>query len=473
MSSTRKCFLNFLIFNFLKFVKQNNLKLKDKKPSKIAFSHVGCEKNLVDTEHMQGLLDQEGYEIGSNIDDANVVVVNTCSFIETAREESIRKILEYTNQGKEVIVAGCMAQHFKEQLLKEIPEIKGLVGTGDYQKIAKVINKVEEGEIVSEVSKIPEFIADEAMPRFVEKNKFVAYLRIAEGCDYNCAFCIIPKLRGPQRSRTIESIVAEAKILAKQGIQEIILISQITTNYGQDIYGKPSLSKLLDELSKVSVPWIRIHYAYPTGLTDEVIRAFKESKNIVPYFDLPLQHSHPDVLKRMNRPWQASLNESILGKIKEEIPCAVLRTSIIVGFPGEKKEHFQHLLEFLIRHKFDHVGVFIFSPEEGTQAFGLPNRVSQDVAEARKDNIISVQQDISKNKNHSYVGTRMKILVEKISDNNELIGRSYHFAPEIDGNVILSIKDNNDLENCIGKFVEANIYFADEYDLYGETIKIF
>ena len=317
-------------------MKQNNLNIKDKKFSKIAFSHVGCEKNLVDTEHMQGLLDKEGYEVDSNINDANVVVVNTCSFIETAREESIRKILEYTNQGKEVIVAGCMAQHFKDELIKEIPEIKGLVGTGDYQKIAKVLDRVEKGEIVNEVSKIPEFIADEEMPRFVDKNKFVAYLRIAEGCNYNCAFCIIPKLRGPQRSRTIESIVSEAKVL-KQGIQEIILISQITTNYGQDIYGKPSLAKLLNELSKVPIPWIRIHYAYPTGLTDEVIRAFKDSKNIVPYFDLPLQHSHPDVLKSMNRPWQASLNESILEKIREEIPSAVLRTSLIVGFPGEKK----------------------------------------------------------------------------------------------------------------------------------------
>ena len=327
-------------------MKHNYLNVKDKKISKVALSHVGCEKNLVDTEHMQGLLDEEGYEVESNINDANVVVVNTCSFIETAREESIRKILEYTNQGKEVIVAGCMTQHFKEELLREIPEIKGLVGTGDYQKIAKVLNKLEKGEIENEVSKIPEFIADEVVPRFVDKEKFVAYLRIAEGCDYNCAFCIILKLRGPQRSRTIESIVSEAKSLAKQGIQEIILISQITTNYGKDIYGKPSLAKLLNELSKVSIPWIRIHYAYPTGLTDEVIKAFKYSKNIVPYFDLPLQHSHPDVLKSMNRPWQASLNESILSKIREEIPSAVLRTSLIVGFPGEKKNILNTFLNF-------------------------------------------------------------------------------------------------------------------------------
>ena len=228
----------------------------------------------------------------------------------------------------------------------------------------------------------------------------------------------------------------------------------------------------MNELSKVPIPWIRIHYAYPTGLTDEVIRAFKDSKNIVPYFDLPLQHSHPDVLRSMNRPWQASLNESILEKIRQEIPSAVLRTSLIVGFPGEKKEHFDHLLEFLDRHKFDHVGVFIFSPEEGTAAFDLSNKISPEVAEARKDNVISVQQNISKVKNQTYVGSNMKILVEKISNNNELIGRSYNFAPEIDGNVILSINANNDLKNYIGKFVEANIYFADEYDLYGETIKI-
>ncbi len=453
-------------------MKKNKLNIKDKTLSKVAFSHVGCEKNLVDTEHMQGILNKEGYEVESNIDDANIVVVNTCSFIETAREESIRKILEYTNQGKEVIVAGCMAQHFKEELIKEIPEIKGLVGTGDYQKIARVMNRVEKGEIVNEVSEIPKFIADDSIPRLVDKKKFVAYLRIAEGCDYNCSFCIIPKLRGPQRSRTIESIVLEAKNLAKQGIKEIILISQITTNYGQDIYGKPSLAILLDQLSTVSVPWIRIHYAYPTGLTDQVIRAFKNSKNIVPYFDLPLQHSHQDVLKSMNRPWQASLNESILGRIREEIPSAVLRTSLIVGFPGEKKEHFQHLLEFLHRHQFDHVGVFIFSPEEGTQAFSLPNRVPSEIAEARKDNIISVQQKISKKKNQSYIGSKFKILVEKVSYNDELFGRSYHFAPEIDGKVILTMKDKNDYKKFIGKFVEANIYFADEYDLYGEIIRI-
>ena len=442
------------------------------KLKKIAFSHVGCEKNLVDTEHMQGLLDEDGYQISNNTDDANFVVVNTCSFIEQAREESIKKILEYTSQGKQVVVAGCLAQHFKDQLLDEIPEIKGLVGTGDYQKIVKVVKKVQQGEVVNEVSDTPEFIADQSIPRRLPDNKYVAYLRIAEGCDYNCAFCIIPTLRGRQRSRTIESIVKEAETLYLQGVQEIILISQITTNYGQDIYGKPSLSKLLSEISKVPVPWIRVHYAYPTGLNDDVISVFKESRNILPYFDLPLQHSHPEVLKKMNRPWQSNLNESILTKIKTEIPSAVLRTSIIVGYPGETLENFNHLINFLKRHKFDHVGVFTFSPEEGTQAFDLPDRIPQEIADARKDNIISIQQEISKDNNKRFMGKSLKILVEKISEDNQLIGRSYNFSPGIDGNVILSLSNKSiEKKKLIGKFVYGKISFSDEYDLYGEFIK--
>ena len=442
------------------------------KLKKIAFSHVGCEKNLVDTEHMQGLLDEDGYQISNNTDDANFVVVNTCSFIEQAREESIKKILEYTSQGKQVVVAGCLAQHFKDQLLDEIPEIKGLVGTGDYQKIVKVVEKVQQGEVVNEVSDTPEFIADQSIPRRLPDNKYVAYLRIAEGCDYNCAFCIIPTLRGRQRSRTIQSIVKEAETLYLQGVQEIILISQITTNYGQDIYGKPSLSKLLSEISKVPVPWIRVHYAYPTGLNDDVISVFKESRNILPYFDLPLQHSHPEVLKKMNRPWQSNLNESILTKIKTEIPSAVLRTSIIVGYPGETLENFNHLINFLKIHKFDHVGVFTFSPEEGTQAYDLPDRIPQEIADARKDNIISIQQDISKDNNKRFMGKSLKILVEKISEDNQLIGRSYNFSPGIDGNVILSFSNKRiQKKELIGKFVYGKISFSDEYDLYGEFIK--
>tara|TARA_B100000073_G_C23735819_1_gene572136 strand:- start:1049 stop:2398 length:1350 start_codon:yes stop_codon:yes gene_type:complete len=436
--------------------------------SKIAFSHVGCEKNLIDTEHMKGLLDEQGYQITQNTKDANVVVINTCSFIEQAREESIKKILEFTTKGKKVVVAGCLAQQFKDELIKEIPEIKGLVGTGDYNKIANVINQVKQGKVVNEVSPIPEFIADEKTPRIINKNKFVAYLRIAEGCDYNCAFCIIPKLRGPQRSRSIESIVSEAEQLASQGIKEIILISQITTNYGKDIYGKPSFSKLLNALSKVPIPWIRVHYAYPTGLTDEVIDAFKNSSNVLPYFDLPLQHSHPDILRLMNRPWQAQLNESILNKIREKIPNAVLRTSLIVGFPGETSEHIDHLLSFLNLYKFDHVGVFTFSPEEGTTAFQLPDRVPKEIADARKDNVMSFQEQISKRRNESYVGSEVKVLVEELTPENQLVGRSYHFSPEIDGKVIVSNQNKKFDNSYLGKFINAHIFFTDEFDFYGE-----
>lgn len=443
------------------------------KDSKVAFSHVGCEKNLVDTEHMQGLLDMDGYQISDSPDKANLIIVNTCSFIEQAREESIRRILEYTSQGKKVVVAGCLAQHFKDQLLEEMPEIKGLVGTGDYQKIAKVVDQVNKGKIVNEVSPIPEFIADELIPRKLPENKYVAYLRIAEGCNYNCAFCIIPTLRGRQRSRSIESIISEAEYLCKKGVKEIILISQITTNYGQDIYGRPSLAKLLREISKLPVPWIRVHYAYPTGLNDEVIQVFKESKNIVPYFDLPLQHSHPKVLKKMNRPWQLDLNESILSKIKDQIPTAVLRTSFIVGFPGEKVSHFNHLVNFLKNHEFDHVGVFTFSPEKGTAAYDFADKVPREIAEARKDNIISIQQEISKKKNKRFIGSKLKVLIEDISTDNQLIGRSYNFSPEIDGNVILSLSNNNiERKKILGKFVEGKISFSDEYDLYGQFNKI-
>ncbi len=451
----------------------NNNKTEFKQPEKqkIAFSHTGCEKNLVDTEHMLGLLNKKGYKIIHNTEEANVVVVNTCSFIEEAREESVRKILELTNKGKEVVVAGCMAQHYKEELFKEIPEIKALVGTGDYQKIVSVIEKVERGQIVNQVSNTPQYIADENLPRFSTKNKFVSYLRIAEGCDYKCAFCIIPKLRGSQRSRTIESIVSEAKNLAAQGIKELLLISQITTNYGKDIYKKPCLAELLIALSSVDIPWIRVHYAYPTGLTSDVIKAFKESDNIVPYFDLPLQHSHQEVLRNMNRPWQSSLNESILNKIRQDVPNAILRTSLIVGFPGETTEHFNHLLSFVRRHQFDHIGVFTFSPEKDTKAFDLPNRISKEVANARKDNVISVQQEISKKKNQKFVGNKMKVLIEEVDNSGQLIGRTYNFAPEIDGKTIINIPNLHSAFKLVGKFVEADITFADEYDLYGQFLK--
>ncbi|MBF2051042.1 MAG: 30S ribosomal protein S12 methylthiotransferase RimO [Elainella sp. C42_A2020_010] len=428
----------------------------------IAISHLGCEKNRIDTEHMLGLLVQAGYQVDSNEELADYVIVNTCSFIQAAREESVRTLVELAEANKKVVITGCMAQHFQQELLEAIPEAVAVVGTGDYHKIVDVIQRTETGERVQEVSAEPVYIADETTPRYRTTTEGVAYLRVAEGCDYRCAFCIIPHLRGNQRSRSIESIVAEAEQLAAEGVQEIILISQITTNYGLDLYGEPKLAELLLALGKVEVPWIRMHYAYPTGLTPKVLDAIQSTPNILPYLDLPLQHSHPEVLRAMNRPWQGRVNDGIIERIKTAIPNAVLRTTFIVGFPGETEDHFQHLLQFVQRHEFDHVGVFTFSPEEGTPAYDLPNQLPQAVMDERRDALMTVQQPISLQKNRAEVGRVVDVLIEQENpDTGELVGRSARFAPEVDGLVYVQG------DARLGSIVPVEILDADVYDLYG------
>jgi len=435
----------------------------------IAISHLGCEKNRIDTEHMLGLLVNAGYSVDSNEELADYVIVNTCSFIEAARQESVKTLVELAEANKKIVITGCMAQHFQEQLLEELPEAVAVVGTGDYHKIVDVIERVEQGERVKEITAEPTYIADETTPRYRTTTEGVAYLRIAEGCDYRCAFCIIPYLRGNQRSRTIESIVAEAQELVNQGVKEIILISQITTNYGLDIYGKPKLAELLRALGKVDVPWIRMHYAYPTGLTPEVITAIQETPNVLPYLDLPLQHSHPEILRAMNRPWQGQINDGIMERLKIALPSAVIRTTFIVGFPGETQEHFQHLLEFTQRHKFDHVGVFTFSPEEETPAYNLPNQIPAEVMTDRRNQLMELQQPISFQKNQQEVGKIVDVLIEQenpgsISSGGELIGRSGRFSPEIDGQVYVKG------EARLGTIVKVAIASADAYDLYGQVV---
>ena len=433
----------------------------------IAISHLGCEKNRIDSEHMLGLLAQAGYQIDSNEELAEYVVVNTCSFIQAAREESVRTLVELAEANKKIVIAGCMAQHFQEELLEEIPEAVAVVGSGDYHKIADVIQRVESGEKVKEVSAEPTYIADETVPRYRTTTEGVAYVRVAEGCDYRCAFCIIPHLRGNQRSRTIESIVTEAEQLAAQGVQEIILISQITTNYGLDLYGEPKLAELLRELGKVDIPWIRIHYAYPTGLTPKVIAAIRDTPNVLPYLDLPLQHSHPEVLRAMNRPWQGRVNDAIIKRIKHEVPSAVLRTTFIVGFPGETESHFQHLKEFVQRHRFDHVGVFTFSREEGTPAYSLSDRIPDSVMEARRNELMEIQQPIAAQKNQACIGKTVDVLIEQENPRTgDLIGRSVRFAPEVDGLVYVRG------EASLGSIVPVNITGADIYDLYGEVANV-
>ncbi|MGK7931259.1 MAG: 30S ribosomal protein S12 methylthiotransferase RimO [Microcystaceae cyanobacterium] len=429
----------------------------------VAISHLGCEKNRIDSEHMLGLLTQAGYAVDANEELADYVIVNTCSFIEEAREESVRTLVELAEANKRIIISGCMAQHFQEQLLEELPEAVALVGTGDYQKIVEVIQRVETGERVTQVSSTPTYIADETLPRYRTTHEGVAYLRVAEGCDYGCSFCIIPQLRGKQRSRPIESIVAEAQQLADQGVQELVLISQITTNYGLDLYGEPKLAELLDSLGKVDVPWIRIHYAYPTGLTPKVLEAIQHNPNILPYLDLPLQHSHPEILKGMNRPWQGQVNDAIIERIKTTLPDAILRTTFIVGFPGETEAHFNHLLDFVQRHEFDHVGVFTFSPEVETPSYRLPNQISPDQKEARRDRLMAIQQPISRRKNAQSVGQTLDVLIEQENpENQQYIGRAARFAPEVDGLVYVQG------ETSLNTIVPVTITHSDAYDLHGE-----
>ena len=431
----------------------------------IAISHLGCEKNRIDTEHMLGLLVQAGYNVDTNEELADYVIVNTCSFIEAARAESIRTLVELAEADKKIVITGCMAQHFQEELLEELPEAAAVVGTGDYNKIVDVIQRVETGERVKQVSTEPIYIADETVPRYRTTSEGVAYLRVAEGCDYRCSFCIIPHLRGKMRSRTIESIVAEANALAAEGVQELILISQITTNYGVDLYGEPKLAELLRVLGKVDIPWIRMHYAYPTGLTPSVIQAIQETPNVLPYLDLPLQHSHPEILRAMNRPWQGRVNDATIERIKTALPDAVLRTTLIVGFPGETDEHFEHLLDFVQRHEFDHVGVFTFSPEEGTAAYNLPNQLPQEVMEQRRDALMEAQQPISLKKNQASVGKMVDVLIEQEHPSTgELIGRSARFSPEVDGLVYVQG------DASLGKIARVKITDADIYDLYGAVV---
>lgn len=444
-----------------------------RKPT-IALSHLGCEKNRVDSEHMLGLLAKAGYGVGANEELADYVIVNTCSFIQEAREESVRTLVELAEADKRIVITGCLAQHFKDELLEEIPEAVALVGTGDYSKIVDVIERAEAGERVKAVSSEPTYIADETVPRYRTTSEGVAYVRVAEGCDYKCAFCIIPHLRGKQRSRPIESIVAEAHQLAAQGVQEIILISQITTNYGVDIYGKPKLAELIRALGDVDVPWVRMHYAYPTGLTPSVTAAIRETPNALPYLDLPLQHSHPEMLKAMNRPWQGQVNDDIIENLKLALPQATLRTTFIVGFPGETDAHFEHLKAFVQRHQFDHVGVFTFSPEEGSAAYDLPDQISQPVKEARREALMLAQQENSFRQNQSQVGRIVPVLVEQENPSTgEFIGRSARFAPDVDGLVYIKSRDAQSSmpTPVLGQMISVQIEAADTYDLFGVAVE--
>ncbi len=428
---------------------------------KIALVSHGCAKNLVDSELILGLLAQNGYEITLNEDETDTVIVNTCSFICDAERESISTILELIDKGKKVIVSGCLAQKHPEELKKEIPEIAGIVGATDFTKIVEVLKNIDK-DFVSEVSEKPEYIYPENIERQQITMGASSYIKIADGCNYRCGYCIIPYLRGDYHSRKIEDIVEEAKKLVKKGVTEIILVAQDTTGYGIDIYKKPMLSKLLEELNQIDgLGWIRIMYAYPTNMNDELLDTIARLDKVVKYVDIPLQHSHPEMLKLMNRP--AFDYKPMIENIRKRIPDVSIRTAFIVGYPNETEEHFEHLCNFIKEVKFDRVGVFTYSREKGTPSYSMKNRVPARVAKARYKKLMEIQQKISLERNKKLIGKTLPCIIEAFSDDGSVVARSQYDAPEIDG--IVNIKTDKPV--VPGDIENIKITGATEYDLEG------
>ena len=427
---------------------------------KIALVSHGCAKNLVDSELILGILAQNGYEITLNEDETDTVIVNTCSFICDAERESIRSILELIEKGKKVYVTGCLAQKHPEDLKKEIPEIAGVVGTTDFTKIVEVL---KQSEYTKEVSENPEYIYPENIERQQITMGASSYIKIADGCNYRCGYCIIPYLRGNYHSRKIEQIVEEAKKLVKKGVTEIILVAQDTTGYGVDIYKKPMLPKLLEELNEIEgLGWIRVMYAYPTQMSDELLDTIARLDKVVKYVDIPLQHSHTEMLKLMNRP--SFDYRPMIENIRKRIPNVSIRTAFIVGYPGETEEHFEHLCEFVREMKFDRMGVFTYSREKGTPSYDMKPRVPSKVAKQRYKKLMEIQQQISIKRNKSFIGKRIPCIIECYSDEGEVIARTQYDAPEIDG--VVNIK--TDKHVVPGDIELVKIVDATEYDLIGE-----
>ncbi len=429
---------------------------------KIALVSHGCAKNLVDSELILGILTQNGYEVTLSEDETDVVIVNTCSFICDAERESISTILELINKGKKVIVTGCLSQKHPDELKQEIPEIAAVVGATDFNKIVEVIKNID-NNYVCEVNTKPNYIYPENVERQQITMGASSYIKIADGCNYRCGYCVIPYLRGDYHSRKIEDIVSEAKKLVKKGVTEIILIAQDTTGYGMDIYKKPMLPKLLEELNKIEgLGWIRIMYAYPTTMSDELIDTIARLDKVVKYVDIPLQHSHPEMLKLMNRP--AFDYRPLIENIRKRIPNVSIRTTFIVGYPAETEEHFEHLKNFIKDMKFDRVGVFEYSREKGTPSYDIKPRVPKKIAHRRYKELMEIQQQISYERNKSFIGKTIPCIIEACADNGEVVARSEYDAPEVDG--VVSIKTDEIVTP--GDIEQVRIVGATEYDLVGE-----
>ncbi|ABR48812.1 MiaB-like tRNA modifying enzyme YliG [Alkaliphilus metalliredigens QYMF] len=440
-------------------------------PLSVYVESLGCSKNLIDAEVMLGILNQYGYKLTNNEVKADVIIVNTCGFIEAAKEESINKIIELGQLKKDklklLIVAGCLGERYQKDLLEELPEVDAIVGTGGYHEIVKVIHQTMKGQRIVEIGDINRPY-DETLPRIQTTASHSAYIKISDGCDNYCTYCIIPKLRGKYRSRKMENIIQEAQTLANNGVKEIILIAQDTTRYGIDLYDEYRLSALLDKLSEVEgIQWIRILYCYPEMITDELIATIKNNDKVCKYIDIPIQHCSTKILKLMNRRTSKEEIVSLIEKLKKNVPNIVIRTSIIVGFPGESEEDFNELKAFIEDIKFDRLGVFTYSQEEGTPAAQLAEQVPSELKESRQKILMELQQRISLNKNRLYIGQSIEVLIEEeIAEKTEYLGRSQGDAPEIDG--IVYVKSTVPL--CVGQIVKVKIENALEYDLMGEGI---
>jgi ribosomal protein S12 methylthiotransferase len=437
---------------------------------KVALVSLGCSKNLVDSEVMLNILSSNSYELTQDTNIADVIIVNTCGFIESAKQESIDNIIELgqlKNNGncKVLIASGCLAERYKEDLITEMPELDAVIGTGDYKSILEVIESAMSGSKVVKYGN-QESVDIHELPRVISTIAASTYLKIAEGCDNRCTYCIIPSLRGKYRSRRFEDIMKEATQLAKQGIKEFNVIAQDTTRYGMDLYGKYRIAELLDELSKIEgVEWIRLQYSYPDEFNDDLINIIATNDKVCKYLDIPIQHASNAVLKRMGRRTTKEEIKDLVTKLRNTVPNIALRTSLIVGFPGETENDFKELVDFVKDIRFDRLGVFTYSREEDTPAFQMGEQVEEDVKMKRQERIMLLQSDISLDNNQKMVGKVIKVLIEGL-EGNKYYGRSYKDAPEIDGNVFFSSKEKHNP----GEFTYVKIVEASEYDLIGEEI---
>lgn len=447
----------------------------------VFFTSLGCSKNLVDSQVMLGYMGLDGFTISEEPQNAEVIVVNTCSFIEASKKESVETILDMADfknpengQCKALVISGCMAQRYAQQLETEIPEADLIIGTGEYNKITMLLRALEDGKLEQKsFVEIPKFIHTEYDPRLNTSPFYTAWLKISEGCNRNCTFCIIPKLRGKLRSRSVESLVKEAENLASTGVRELNLISQDLSDYGVDLDENNNLFHLLSGLEKVeNIDWIRLFYFYPDELTDEVIEKMATSAKINKYLDMPVQHFADNVLKRMNRKITGERIHNRIEKLRERIPGIVLRTSIIVGFPGETEEDFELLLEGVKKARFNHLGIFRYSDEEGTPAFKLQPKVPQDVIDERFDILFETQREIVRELNSAYVGRVIPVLIEGEHEETELLiqGRHEGQAPDIDGKVIINDLNGQNVE--IGDLVQVEITEVLDYDLVGKIVSI-